>query len=63
MYYAMHEILNTNLSITTKQKSRTEMQIMNKEKTRKHIIKNYIIEWVDQNTQGKKQRKCRKTGK
>ena len=63
MDYLIHEILNTKLMVTTKQKSRTQTQRINKEKTNKHIIKNYIIQWGDQNTQDEKQRKCRKTGK
>ena len=63
MDYLIHKILNTNLRVTTKQKSRTETQIINKEKTKKHNIKNYITQLVDQNTQDEKQRKCRRTRK
>ena len=33
---------NTNLMVTAKQKSITETQIINKEKRKKHNIKNYI---------------------
>ena len=47
MDYLMYEILNTNLRVTTKQKSRTETQITNKEKTKKFNIKNYITRLVD----------------
>ena len=62
MDYLIHKILNTNFRVATKLKSRTETHKINKEKTNKHIIKNCIIQWVDQNTQDEKQRKCRKTG-
>ena len=60
--YLVHKILNTNLRVTTKQ-SRTETQIINKEKTKKHNIKNYKTRLADQNTQDEKQRKHRRTGK
>ena len=63
MDYVIHKILNTNFRVATKLKSRTETQKRNKEKTKTHSIKNGIIQWVDQNTQDEKQRKCRKTGK
>ena len=63
MDYVMYEILNTDLTVITKQKSRTETQIINKEKIKKLNIKNYITRLVDQNTQDKKQRKCRRTRK
>ena len=59
----IYEILNTNLMVTTKQKSRTETQIILKEETRKHNIQDYITDWANQNTQDETQRKCRKTGK
>ena len=63
MDYLIHEILNTNFMVDNKQKSRTETQIINKEKTKKHKIKNYITQLVEQNTQSEKQRKCRRTRK
>ena len=52
MDYLIHEIQNRNHSITTKQKSRTETQIINKEKTKKQNMKNYITQSVDQKHTG-----------
>ncbi len=47
MDYVMHDILNTNFRAATELKSRTETQIINKEKTKKHNIKTYISQLVD----------------
>ena len=41
MDYLIYEIFSTNLMITTKQKARTETQMINKEKT---IIENHQTE-------------------
>ena len=60
MDYLICEILHTNLMVTTKEKSRTQIQIINKEKTKRTNIENYLTESVVQNTWDKKQRKCQK---
>ena len=59
MDYLIYEIFYTNLTVTTKQKIRTETQMINKEKTEKTIIENYQTELAVQNTQDKKQGKYR----
>ena len=51
MDYLIHEILNTNLMVTTKQKIRAEPQIINKEKT---ITENHQTEMAVRNTREKK---------
>ena len=63
MDYLIYEILHAKLRVMTKQKSRSESQIMNKEKTKKSSIKNYLAKLVVRNTWDKKERKCRRTGK
>ena len=49
--------------VMTKQIIRTETQMINKEKTEKTTIENYLIELVVQNTWDEKQEKYRTTRK
>ena len=46
MDYLIYEIFYTNFMVTTKQKIRTETQMINEEKTQKVIIENYQTELV-----------------
>ena len=46
MDYLIYEIFYTNLMVTTKQIIRAETQMINKEKTKKTIIENYLTELV-----------------
>ena len=46
MDYLIYEIFHTNLMVTTKQTIRTEIHMINKEKSKKTIIENYQNEWV-----------------
>ena len=48
--------------VTTKQKIRTETQMIHKGKTKKTIIKNHQTELAVRNTQAEKQGKYRTTG-
>ena len=57
------EIFHTNLMVTTTQISRTETQIINKEKTKKTRMENYLTELIVRNTRDEKQKKYRRTGK
>ena len=45
MDYLIHEIFYTNLTGATKQKIRTETQMVNKEKTEKIIIESHQTEF------------------
>ena len=47
MDYLIANIFHTILTVTTKQKKETKTQIINKEKTKKHNIKNCIAQLVD----------------
>ena len=62
MDYLIYTILNIELMATTKQKSRTETQVINKDKRKKHNIKNYRAQSVGQNTQDEK-REFKRNGK
>ena len=57
MDYLIYEIFYKNLTVTNKQKFRTETQMTNEEKTEKIIIEKHQTELAVRNTRDKKQRK------